>query len=117
MIYKREQFVEESPDNEKYPVKSIEQLTPVDGSGTKFVGRVSIGLQTPMGVQSMPVSFEIEAETIEGAFAKFEARAETEVDRSRKDLEAQLHELRRREQSRIVTPGEISPGGMGKLQL
>ena len=65
----------------------------------------------------MPVSFEIEAETIEDAFAKFESRAEAEIEAARKDLEAQVQELRRQSQSRIVTPDEIAPGGMSKLQL
>ena len=117
MIYKRENFIEENPEDKKYPVKQIEQLTAVNGGSKRFVGRVSLGLQTPMGVQTVPVSFEIEAETIEGAFSRFEARAEEEVEKAKKDLEREIQDLRRQSQSRIVTPDEIAPGGMSKLQL
>ena len=117
MIYKRENFVEQDSEDKKFPLKQIEQLTALDGSSKRFVGHVSLGLQTPMGVQSMPVSFEIEAETIEGAFAKFEVLAEAEIEEARKDLEAQMQEMRHQSQNRIITPDEIAPGGMSKLQL
>ena len=117
MIYKRENFVEQHSENKKFPLKQIEQLTALDGGSKRFVGHVSLGLQTPVGVQSMPVSFEIAAETIEGAFAKFESRAEEEIEEAQKDLEAQMQELRHWSQSRIVTTDEIAPGGMSNLQL
>ena len=117
MIYEREQFIEECPENEKFPVKQIEQLTSLDGGSKRFIGRVSIGLQTPMGVQSMPVSFDIEAGTIQEAFDKFEARAEEEIGHAKNELENQIQEIRRQSQSRIVTPDEIAPGGLSKLQL
>jgi len=117
MIYKRENFVEENSDSRQFPVKQVEQMSAIDGSSTKFVGRVSLGLETPMGVQTMPVVFEIEADTIEDAFAQFETRAEDEVERAKKELENQMQELRRQSQNRIVTPDEIAPGGLSKLQI
>ena len=117
MIYKREQFIEECPDNEKFAAKQIEQLTSLEDESKRFVGRVSIGLQTPMGVQSMPVSFDIEAETVQDAFVKFEARAEEEIENAKNELETQMQEMRRQSQNRIVTPDEIASGGMGKLQI
>ena len=117
MIYKRENFIEESPDSERFPVKQVEQMSAIDGSSKKFVGRVSLGLETPMGVQTMPVSFEIEADTVEDAFAQFETRAGEEVERAKKELENQIQELRRQSQNRIVTPDEIAPGGLNKLRL
>jgi len=117
MIYKRENFVEESPENAKFPVKSVEVLTPLDGGQKRFVGQVTMGLQTPYGMQSLPVTFDIEAETVEGAFAKFEARAEEQIEKAKSELQDQLQELRRQSQGRIVTPDQIAPGGMSKLQL
>jgi len=117
MIYKRENFVEENPGSKQFPVRQIEQMSAIDGSSTKFVGRVSLGLETPMGVQTMPVTFEIEADTVEDAFAQFETRAEAEVERAKKELESQIQELRRQSQNRIVTPDEIAPGGLSKLQI
>ena len=117
MIYKRVEFIEENAGDERFPVKHVEQLSPTDGGKKKFVGRVSMGVQTPMGVQTLPVTFEIQAETIEAAFAGFEERAETEIEQTKKALEGQLREMRRQEQGRIITPGEVAPGQMGKLQL
>ena len=117
MIYRREEYFEESPEDDKFPVRQIEQIVSVDGSVRKFVGRVSLGIQTPMGVSSVPVSFEIEAATVQEAFQKFPRIAEAEIERAKGDLQRELEEMRRQSQSRIVTPGDIRPGDLGKLQL
>jgi hypothetical protein len=117
MIYKREEFFEENPGNERFPVKTIEQVTAVDGSETRFIGRVSLGISTPMGMSTLPVSFEIDAPSIREAFAKFEQIAEGEIDKAKSELQEQLQEVRRQAQNRIVTPGEMGglnlPGGQG----
>jgi hypothetical protein len=120
MIYRREEFFEEQPEDQKFPVKQVEQVTSLDGSVKKFVGRVTLGVQTPMGVTSLPVSFEIEAASVQEAFAKFSQRAETEVEAAKAELQDELTEMRRRSQSRIVTPGDLPPqdmGNLGKLKL
>ena len=117
MIYKREEYIQEDGENRKYPLKTIEQLSSMDGTDKRFIGRVSLAMQTPMGVTTVPVSFEIEGASIEEAFRKFEAKAEEEVERAKNDLRDQLQELRRKAQSRIVTPGEIPPTDLGKLKL
>jgi len=117
MIYRREEYFEENPADQKFPVKQIEQIVSLDGETRKFVGRVNLGVQTPMGVSTIPVSFEIQAATIQEAFEKFPAMAEAEVERAKGDLQNELQEMRRQSQSRIVTPGEISPGDLGKLKL
>ncbi len=117
MIYKREEFIEESPTDQKFPVKQIEVLSSLDGKESKYIGRVSLGLQTPMGVQTIPVSFEVEAKSIQEAFAQFSARADTEVEAAKKELQDELQELRRRSQNRIVTPGDMPPTDFGKLKL
>jgi hypothetical protein len=117
MIYRREEYFEEAPEDQKFPVKQVEQIVSLDGSVRKFVGRVSLGIQTPMGVSSVPVSFEIEAATVQEAFQKFPQIAEVEIERAKDDLQKELHEMRRQSQSRIVTPGDIRPGDLGKLQL
>ncbi len=117
MIYKRDDFIEESPESRKFPVRQIEQLTSLDGETKRFVGRVSLAIQTGMGMSTIPVSFEIEAGTVSEAFSKFDARAEEEVEKTQKELQNQFDEARRRAQSRIVTPGDIAPGDLGKLSL
>lgn len=117
MIYRREEYFEEAPENQKFPVKQIEQIVSLDGQVRKYVGRVSLGIQTPMGVSTIPVSFEIEAANVEEAFRKFEQIAEVEIERAKDDLQKELQEMRRQSQNRIVTPGDIHPGELGKLQL
>ena len=117
MIYKREEFFEEKPEDQKFPIRQIEQLTSLDGSVKKYVGRVTLGVQTPMGVTSLPVSFEIEASSLPEAFAKFSQRAEIEVEAAKGELQDELNEMRRRSQSRIVTPGELPPTDLGKLKF
>ena len=117
MIYRREEFFEEQPEDQKFPVRQVEQVTSLDGSVKKFVGRVTLGVQTPMGVTSLPVTFEIEAASVQEAFAKFSQRAETEVEAAKGELQDELTEMRRRSQSRIVTPGDLPPTDLGKLKL
>ena len=111
MIYKRENFIEENPDSQQFPVRQIEKMSAIDGSSTKFVGRVSLGLETPMGVQTMPVSFEIEADTVEDAFAQFESRRKALEQIARRH--ASLSQVLPREIPR--QPVEIGPraGGIG----
>lgn len=116
MIYKREEFIEENEGDKKFPVKQIDQLTSLDGEVKKFVGRVSLALQTPMGVTTLPISFEIKAETIGEAFSKFSELADAEIEISKRELQEELQELRRRNQSRIVTPGAMPPD-LGKIKL
>ncbi len=117
MIYRREDFFEEQPEDQKFPVRQVEQVTSLDGSVKKFIGRVTLGIQTPMGVTSLPVTFEIEAASVQEAFAKFAQRAETEVEAAKSELQDELTEMRRRSQSRIVTPGDLPPTDLGKLKL
>ena len=117
VIYKREEFIEQNLQDRDFPLKQIEQLIPLDGGAKKFVGHVSLGVQTPVGVTSIPVSFEIDAATIEEAFRKFPAGARAELEAAKAELQEQVQEARRKSQSRIITPGEIPPTDLGKLKL
>jgi len=71
MIYKREEYIEENAQSERFPVKHIETLTGLEDGQARYVGQVTLGLQTPMGVQQIPVSFEIEATSVQEAFGKY----------------------------------------------
>jgi len=113
MIYKREEYIEEGEQGAKFPVKHIEVLTPVDGGKPEFVGQLAIGLQTPMGVQQIPVSFGIYAADITEAFTRFDAQAEPKIEETRKSIQEEMGRLRREAGSRIVTPGELGMGGVG----
>ena len=107
MIYRREEYIEEGGEESKFPVKRIDAMMPVGEGEKRFIGSVTLGLQTPMGVQQLPISFEIDVDTIEDAFAKFDENAEPRIEEARKGIEEEMSRMRREAQSRIVTPGEM----------
>jgi len=111
MIYRRQEYIEEAEENAKFPVRHIEVLSPIDNSPPRFIGHVTLGFQTPMGVQQIPVTFEIDAPTIEEAFPKFEQCAEPQIEEARKSIEEEIRKLRQEASSRIIRPGEAGMGG------
>lgn len=117
MIYKLEEYVEQAnPEQETtFPLKRIEVLTPLDGSRTRYVGHVTLGIQTPVGVQQFPISFDIEAEDVADAFKKFEQSAEPKIEEARRGLEEEVSRVRREASSRIISPGELGLAGGSKI--
>lgn len=102
-------------------VGTIRSLTPVKSDGSPDPGRkpVYVGeaqILTPMG--AIPVTFEIDAVTLDLAVAQYPAAAKQAVERTVKEIQ----ELRRQAASSIVIPqgGGLPPGGLGgggKIQL
>jgi len=90
---------------------SLRRLTPVTASGADDPGRrvLYVGqaqLLTPMG--ALPLSFEIEADSLEAALQGYAAAAGEAMEQAVEELQ----ELRREAASSIVIP-EAGPGGMG----
>lgn len=102
-------------------VGTIRSLTPVKSDGSPDAGRapVYVGeaqILTPMG--AIPVTFEIDAATLDAAVAQYPAAAKQAVERTVKEIQ----EMRRQAASSIVIPqgGGLPPGGLGgggKIQL
>ena len=102
-------------------VGTIRSLTPVKSDGAPdparkpvYVGEAQI--LTPMG--AIPVTFEIEAATLDAAVTQYPDAAKQAVERTVKEIQ----ELRRQAASSIVIPqgGGLPPGGLGgggKIQL
>ena len=98
-------------------IGTLRRLTPVTREGAPdatrpvaYVGETQI--LTPAG--SIPIAFEIEAESLGEAAEKFAALAKEAIDRTVRELQ----ELRRQASSSIVVPqGPIGGGGGGKIQL
>jgi len=104
-------------------VGTIRRLVPVKADGSDdpartvlFLGQTQI--LTAMG--ALPLSFEIEAKTLEEAIARFGDGAKVAFERTVRELE----EYRRQAASSIVVPergpGGFGPGGMpggGKIQF
>jgi hypothetical protein len=95
-IYREETFTDRR-------VGTIRRLTPVlaDGSvdGTRtvlFVGQAQV--MTPMG--AIPISFELDSPTLDGAIAKFGAAAEQAAQQTLRELQ----EMRREQASSLVIP-------------
>jgi hypothetical protein len=94
-------------------VGSLQRLTPVNTDGSPdasrevlFVGQTQV--LTPMG--TLPISFEIEARTLEEAVRGFGDAAKVALEDTMKRLE----ELRREAASSIIVPeaGGVPGGGM-----
>jgi hypothetical protein len=92
-------------------VGTVQRLTPVTGAGTRdqsravlFVGQTQV--LTPAG--ALPLSFELEAETLEEAVAKFGDAAQEALASTLRRLD----ELRREAASSLIVPGSgQAPGG------
>ena len=98
-------------------VGTIRVLLPVTTSGTAdparpvlFVGQVSV--MTPMG--TLPISFDIDAQTLTEAIDKFAAGARTGMDETMRELQ----QMRREAASSIVIPeaGSVPPAG-GRIRM
>jgi hypothetical protein len=117
MIYKREEYLKEDKGDQQFPVKRIEVLAPVEDEeeGKRFVGQVSLGMQTPMGVQQIPVNFEIEADTVSEAFDNFAEEAKPRIEETRKQLEQEVRKMREQADKKIVRPGEMNLQNQGNV--
>jgi hypothetical protein len=95
-IYREETFTDRK-------VGTIRRLTPVTADGSTdslrpvvFVGQAQI--MTPMG--AVPISFELEATTLDAAIDKFGPAAEQAVQQTMRELQ----EMRREQASSLVIP-------------
>ena len=87
---------------------SVRRLTPVRPDGSADAGRptVFIGETTLMTqVGPLPVSFAIEAVSLEEAFQKFPDGVQAAIER----LNERAREMAREEASRIVVPTAVPP--------
>jgi hypothetical protein len=94
-------YLEETFTDRK--VGTIRRLTPVVADGTTdaarpvlYVGQAQV--MTPMG--AIPISFELEAESLNAAIDKFGAAAEQAVQQTMRELQ----EMRREQASSLVIP-------------
>jgi len=101
-------------------VGTIRVMTPVKSDGSTDASRkvIYVGetqLMTPVG--ALPLAFEIEADSLGNAAAKFAEVAQVAVERAVRELQ----EMRRQASSSIVIPDGIPPGlggpGGGKIKL
>jgi hypothetical protein len=107
-LYREETFTDRR-------VGTVQRLTPIDRSGnpdanrpTMYVGQTQV--LTPAG--SLPLSFEIPAQSLEEAVQKFGAQAEVALTNTMRRLE----ELRREAASSIIVPGAAPPPGGLKMR-
>lgn len=108
MIYRKEELVQDETGDEDFPIKQIDRLEALEGDEQRFIGRATLNMQTPAGIQQIPLSFEIEADSVEEAFEKYSAAAKPKIEELRQRLQERLQEMRRQQDKRIVTP---EPGG------
>lgn len=90
---------------------SVRRFTPVNANGEPDAGRpVSYVGETTVVTQMgpLPLSFAIEATSLEDAFKQFPEGVKAALER----LNERAKEMAREEASRIVVPGGMPPGGM-----
>ena len=97
-------------------IGTLRRLTPVTKDGKTDASRaiVYVGetqIMTPAG--SIPIAFEIGADSLGEAAEKFGSLAKDAIDRTVRELQ----ELRRQASSSIVVPQGPLSGGGGKIQL
>jgi hypothetical protein len=105
-IYREDTFTDRK-------VGTIRRMTPVLADGSDDVSRPLLYLgqaqvMTPMG--AIPISFELDAATLDGAIAKFGEAAADAVQQTMQELQ----ELRREQASSLVLPDSAGgglPGG------
>lgn len=95
-IYREETFTDRR-------VGTIRRLTPVTADGAPDAARAVIFLgqaqvMTPMG--ALPISFELDSPTLDGAIAKFGVAAELAVQQTMRELQ----DMRREQASSLVIP-------------
>jgi len=78
-----------------------------DGRDKRYLGNTQV--MTEAG--ALPLSFEIEADSLKAAAEQFEAGAHQALE----DMMKKLEEMRREQASRIMTPGQGGGGGMGGM--
>lgn len=99
-------------------VGTLRRLTPVKSDGSPDAGRqvAYVGeAQLLTSVGALPITFEIDAKSLDEAIRKFAGAAKEAVERTVRDLQ----DLRRQAASSIVVPqggmGGLGPGG--KIQM
>ena len=104
-------------------VGTLRVLVPVKGDGTPDTKRPTVfqgetQLMTNMG--PLPISFDIDADDLAGAIAKYPEATKAGIERAMRELQ----EMRRQASSSIVLPpagATLPPGGTlgggGKIQL
>ena len=103
-IYREETFTDRR-------VGTIRRLTPVTADGSLdtsrtvlFVGQAQV--MTPMG--AVPISFDLDSLTLDGAIAMFGDAAEQAVQQTMRELQ----EMRREQASSLVIPGGAGGGAL-----
>lgn len=104
-LYREETFTDRR-------VGTLQRLTPVTAAGATdttrpilYVGQTQV--LTPAG--ALPLSFEVQAKSLDDAVAQFGEHAKEALSRTLRRLE----ELRREQASSIIVPGSAPPGGLG----
>ena len=104
-LYREEVFTDRK-------IGTVRRLTPVTSEGATDSSRPVLYLgdaQVLTQVGTLPLSFDIPAQSLEEAVSKFGAAAKQAIDRAMQELQ----EMRRQAASSIVVPQGGVPGGGG----
>ena len=117
MIYRKEEYVQHDDDDQQFPIKQVDVLDAIDGDATRYIGRATLNVQTAFGIEQLPVSFEIEAGSVQEAFVRYGEHARPKIEEIKRQIQNRVEEVRRAAENRIVTPGTAALGGSGIVRL
>ena len=103
-------YIEESFTDRR--VGNLQRLSPVTSDGQPdgsrsvlYIGQTQV--MTPAG--ALPLSFDVEADSLEDAIAKFGDHAQQALANTMERLE----EMRREQSSSLIVPGSVGAPGVG----
>lgn len=104
-LYREETISDRGPGSIRQMIPIKPDGSPDKGRATLYVGQAQ--LMTPAG--ALPLSFQIEANSLKEAVKQFPDAAQQAVNEAIQEL----NELRRESASQIMVPGQESGGGFG----
>jgi len=111
MIYRKEEFVEHDPDDAEFSIKLVDRLEATDGSHQRFIGRATLNMRTPAGVEQIQISFEIPSDSIEEAFREYPDCARPKIAEFKEHVQSRINQLRRAGGSSPDSAGGPPEGG------
>jgi hypothetical protein len=117
VIFRKDEYVQRDEGDREFPIKQVDRLEALEGEEVRFIGRAVLNMQSPIGIQQIPVYFEIPAATVQEAFEEYAECARPKIEETREHVQQQIERLRQAEEGVIQTPGEAGPGERRILNL
>jgi len=117
VIYRKQEFVEDQTGDPEFPIKVIDRLDSLDGEAFRFIGRATLNMKTPLGIQQFPISFEIVADSTDEAFQKYSQHARPKMEEVRRHIQSQLDRIHQEQEDEGALAPEKASGDGNIISL